>query len=190
MANPNHLYSYQGQEPQPLPHEIFWDSGSGVIYRTGVESFTDEEINKAGYFGPFEFPEYNEEYQRVYWNSEKLEYTVEDIPNEELWEKIRKERNRLLSECDWTMTTDAPEHLNFHEWEMYRQRLRDITSLYVNPKDVVWPVSPDRKSDDDFDQPRIYESRILWRVRDLEGMVEKIIAKVFSESVGISSTGV
>lgn len=190
MANPNELYSYQGQEPQPLPHEISWDSGSGMVYRTDVESFTEEEVKRAGYSGPYKRPEYNQEYQRMFWNSENLKYVVEDIPNEELWDRIRDERDRLLAKCDWTMAADAPEDLNFHEWEMYRQRLRDLPSLYENPKDVIFPISPEGRPDSDFDQPRLYEDRILWRIRDLEEMVKRLTAEVFPETVGIASTEV
>lgn len=190
MANPNELYSYQGQEPQPLPHEICWDSGSGMVYRTGVESFTEEEVKKAGYSGPYKRPEYNQEYQRMFWDSENLKYVVEDVSNEELWDRIRAERDRLLAKCDWTMAADAPEDLNFHEWEMYRQRLRDLPSLYENPKDVIFPISPEGRPDSDFDQPRLYEDRILWRVRDLEEIVKRLTAEVFPKPVGIASTEV
>ena len=188
MANPIALYSYQGQEPQPLPDEISWYSGSNMMYRTDVNSFTDEELTKAGYTGPYEVPSIDIEYQRLRWNSETLNYIVEDISDEELWSRVRVERNRLLAECDWTMAADAPESLNFHEWEMYRQRLRDITTFYEHPKNVQWPISPEGRSDDDFDQPRIYEDRILWRVRDLEGRVKRLITEVFSKPVGIAST--
>lgn len=191
MADPNALYSYQGHEPQPLPHEISWVEEWGqTTFRTGVDNFTDEELAKAGYAGPYEVPEYNSEYQRLFWNSETLEYIVEDISYEELWSRVREERNRRLAECDWTMAADAPESLNFREWEMYRQRLRDITSFYNNPKDVIWPISPEGRADEDFDQPRIYEDRVLWRVRNLEEIVKKIITEVFPASVGIASTEV
>lgn len=187
MADLNALYSYQGQEPRPLPHEIFWVEEWGqTIFRTGVESFTEEELVKAGYTGPYKVPSFDQEYQRVFWNSEKLKYIVKDIPNEELWSTIRAERNRLLSNSDWTMAIDAPESLNFHEWEMYRQRLRDIPSLYDHPMDVVWPISPEGRPDESFDQPRIYEDRLLWRVRDLENAVMRMIEK-FDGSVGIST---
>lgn len=190
MANPNALYSYQGKEPQPLPHEIVWNDGFGLISRTNIDSFTEEEVAKAGYTGPYEIPSFNQEYQTLSWNSKKLQYVVEDISDEELWSRVRAKRNRLLAECDWTMAADAPESLNFHEWEMYRQRLRDITSFYENPKDVIFPVSPEGRPDSDFDQPRIHEDRVLWRVRDLEGMVKRLITEVFPEPVGIASTEV
>jgi len=179
MADPNALYSYQGQEPKPLPHEISWVEEWGqTTFRTGVDSFTDEELAKAGYAGPYEVPEYDQEYQRLFWNSENLKYVVEDISDEELWSRVRSERNRLLVECDWTMSADAPETLNFREWEMYRQRLRDITSSYEHPKDVQWPISPEGRADEDFDQPRVYEDRVLWRVRDLERIVRNLSYRV------------
>jgi hypothetical protein len=175
MADPTALYSYQGQGPQPLPEKILLSDGRK---RTDVSSFTDEEIEDAGFTGPYEVPEYNQEYQRVLWNSETLSYVVEDKTDEEIWEPIRRERNRLLAESDWTMTADAPQNTNFREWEMYRQRLRDLPSLYENPRDVVFPRSPEGRADDDFDQPRLHEDKLLWRIRDLEAIVRNLSYRV------------
>ena len=169
------LYSYQGQEPQILPHRISLSDGRS---RTDASSFTEEEIQRAGYTGPYTRPEYNQEYQRRHWNSETLSYVVEDKTDEEIWEPIRRERNRLLAESDWTMTADAPETTNFHEWEMHRQRLRDLPSLYEDPKDVTFPRSPEGRADDDFDQPRLHEDRLLWRIRDLETAVRNLRYRV------------
>jgi hypothetical protein len=73
---------------------------------------------------------------------------------------------------------------------MYRQRLRDLPSFYETPQDVIWPQSPEGLADEDFDQPRVYENRVLWRVRDLEGMVQRLITEVFPQPVGIASTEV
>ena len=123
MADPTALYSYQGQAPAPLPEKILLSDGRK---RTDVSSYTDEEILDVGFTGPYEVPQYNQEYQRVLWNSETLSFNVEDISDEELWQKIREKRNNLLAESDWTMTADAPENTNFREWEMHRQRLRDL----------------------------------------------------------------
>jgi len=191
MADPNALYSYKGSEPQPLPHEIFWKEDWGQItYRTDANTFTEEELVKAGYTGPYEVPSIDIELQTRRWDSENLTYVVEDISEEILWDKVRQQRNNLLLASDWTMAADAPERLNFREWEMYRQRLRDITENFESPKDVIWPESPEGRPDEDFDQPRVYEDRILWRIRDLEAVVKRLTTEVFSQSVGISSTGV
>ena len=175
MTDSTALYSYQGQEPHPLPHKIRLSDGRS---RTDSSSFTDEEVTDAGYTGPYTIPDYDQEYQRISWDSENLAFVVEDKPDEEIWETIRRERNRLLSESDWTMTADAPENTNFHEWEMYRQRLRDLPSFYEDPRNVIFPRSPEGIADEDFDQPRIHENRLLWRIRDLEEIVKNLSYRV------------
>ena len=176
MADPTALYSYQGQGPQPLPEKILLSDGRK---RTDISSYTNEEIVNAGFTGPYEVPEYDQNYQRVLWNSETLSFVVEDISDEELWDSVRKERNRLLLESDWTMAMDTPEDTNFREWEMYRQRLRDIPSFYKHPKDIIWPTSPKGLSDSDFDQPRINENRAIWRIRDIEKAISKLSYRVY-----------
>lgn len=185
MADPNGLYSYKGEEPTPIT-EIMLSSG---LKRTNPETFTEEELADAGYTGPYTRPSFDLETETQRWDAKIGDWVTEPISNEELWSKIRAERNRLLAECDWTMVADAPESLNFHEWEMYRQRLRDITNLYDNPKDVTWPVSPEGRSDDDFDQPIIYEEKVIRRVRNLETLVNRLEIEIFPKSVGTASTG-
>ena len=60
-------------------------------------------------------------------------------------ENIRKERNQLLAECDWTQFTDTPLSVEKKaEWATYRQALRDIT-LHVNFPHLAeddWPIKP------------------------------------------------
>jgi len=56
---------------------------------------------------------------------------------------IRNERDRLLTESDWTQLSDAA--LTFDEramWQTYRQSLRDIPQNYANPDDVIFPETP------------------------------------------------
>ena len=55
------------------------------------------------------------------------------------WAIIRAERNRLLSDCDWTQLPDAP--VDAAVWATYRQELRDITTQ-TDPFAIVWPESP------------------------------------------------
>lgn len=174
MTNPTALYSYQGQEPQPLPEKIVLSDGRK---RTDVSTFTDVEIQDAGFTGPYEVPQYNQEYQRVLWNSETLSFSLENISEEELWDRVRIERNRLLTESDWTMVSDAPGELNLQEWEKYRQRLRDLPSTFLNPKEVIWPESPDKTTH--FDLEPVIEPRNRWRVQDLEQKVKQLEEKVF-----------
>jgi Phage tail assembly chaperone protein len=54
--------------------------------------------------------------------------------------EVRSERNRLLTECDWTQTLDAP--VNREAWATYRQQLRDVTAQGGFPWEVEWPSMP------------------------------------------------
>lgn len=53
---------------------------------------------------------------------------------------IRKNRNDLLSACDWTQVADSPA--DKQAWATYRQALRDISSQPNFPWSVEWPVAP------------------------------------------------
>jgi hypothetical protein len=53
---------------------------------------------------------------------------------------IRAERNRRLSESDWTQLADAP--VNREAWLAYRQALRDLTTQAGFPFEITWPELP------------------------------------------------
>lgn len=61
-------------------------------------------------------------------------------PIKEASNSVRKERNRLLSECDWVTlsslesNTTVPQH-----WVNYRKALRDIPEQTGFPYAVEWP---------------------------------------------------
>lgn len=56
-------------------------------------------------------------------------------------ESVRSQRNRLLSESDWTQSRDVLLN-NDSDWITYRQELRDITSQEGFPHNVTWPEKP------------------------------------------------
>ena len=56
------------------------------------------------------------------------------------WKCVRKQRNNLLIECDWTQGADVPDTIK-SKWQSYRQALRDITKA-ASTSDVVWPTKP------------------------------------------------
>lgn len=56
------------------------------------------------------------------------------------WHNLRKERDYLLSECDWTQVPDVP--VDSAAWATYRQQLRDLPANTTDPRDVVWPEPP------------------------------------------------
>lgn len=53
---------------------------------------------------------------------------------------VRAERNRRLTECDWTQLADAS--VNSLAWANYRQELRDIPQQAGFPASVIWPEKP------------------------------------------------
>jgi hypothetical protein len=60
--------------------------------------------------------------------------------------ELRVARDAELSACDWTQVPDSPLTAEQRsEWQMYRQRLRDLPSDYshvTSLEDVVWPDPP------------------------------------------------
>ena len=54
---------------------------------------------------------------------------------------LRKERNRRLSNSDWTQSRDVTLS-NDAEWKTYRQSLRDLPANTSDPENVTWPTEP------------------------------------------------
>lgn len=57
--------------------------------------------------------------------------------------RVRSERNRRLTESDWTQLADSPLTAEEKaEWATYRQTLRDISSSEGFPSNVTFPLRP------------------------------------------------
>jgi hypothetical protein len=54
---------------------------------------------------------------------------------------VRVDRNKRLSDSDWTQVADAP--VDQAAWATYRQQLRDISSQVEFPWTVQWPAQPE-----------------------------------------------
>jgi len=59
------------------------------------------------------------------------------------WESVRKKRNKLLKNSDFTQMPDYPG--DTLAYAIYRQKLRDIPQTYDNPDNVIWPDVPNKK---------------------------------------------
>jgi hypothetical protein len=65
------------------------------------------------------------------------------ITNEEWWAIAKWWRNALLTESDWSQTTDNALSEDQRElWRKYRQELRDLSVSYADPKKIVFPDLP------------------------------------------------
>ena len=65
--------------------------------------------------------------------------------DETVAEANRTERNKLLTDSDWTQMNDSPlTNEAKTSWATYRQELRDISDLdaWPNLADEDWPVAP------------------------------------------------
>ena len=64
----------------------------------------------------------------------------------EQWTQIRAERDRLLSECDWTQAGDVTLTANKkNKWLTYREQLRNVPgtqSSKTTYEDITWPTKP------------------------------------------------
>lgn len=67
-------------------------------------------------------------------------YSVVQKSQEYAEKNIRRERNDLLSDSDWTQVADSP--VDKTAWATYRQALRDITSQEGFPFNVTFPTKP------------------------------------------------
>ncbi len=98
---------------------------------------TDEEPNIASYF--IERESFNEE--DAIKEAYNGEYTIEDILMTA--EEARAQRDKLLADCDWTQTLDAPIDTDTREaYRAYRQALRDIPEQEGFPHSITWPELP------------------------------------------------
>ena len=69
------LYSLNNQRPAPLPHRIRMPDG---FTRTDASTFTQDEIQAAGYSGPYTEPSYNPSTEQLLWVNG--EYVIEALP--------------------------------------------------------------------------------------------------------------
>jgi hypothetical protein len=74
-------------------------------------------------------------------------WQVTDASAEEIAERleqkeveVRRQRNGLLSACDWTQLSDSPA--DHGTWAVYRQELREVPDQGGFPWDVIWPEPP------------------------------------------------
>lgn len=60
----------------------------------------------------------------------------------ELSSNIRKQRDILLGQSDWTQGSDVPDNIK-NAWVQYRQQLRDLTLQPGFPAEITWPTPPE-----------------------------------------------
>jgi hypothetical protein len=146
MPEKPRLFSLNGEYPQVVEKIRLPDGKT----RTDSSTFTSEEISSCGYTGPYYEPDYNRNTQELTWDSNNLEFVVEDFGQDYWMEVLRRRRTELLCECDWVMLPDAPlTQEQKIEWEEYRQNLRDLPNNVSLPLPtseeeaaLIFPIKP------------------------------------------------
>lgn len=73
--------------------------------------------------------------ERCCWDCPAIEIAAE-------WEKVRYQRDKLLTACDWRILPDSPTSKDeLQKWVEYRIALRNITDQ-SNPLTIIWPSPP------------------------------------------------
>lgn len=73
----------------------------------------------------------------------ELRALSDEIDLEMRWDSVKRRRNELLENSDWTQLLDSPLSTEVRSaWATYRQQLRDIPQQNVEPENVVWPTQP------------------------------------------------
>lgn len=55
-------------------------------------------------------------------------------------DSVRTDRDKRLSDCDWTQVADVP--VDQTAWATYRQALRDVPAQAGFPWNITWPETP------------------------------------------------
>lgn len=94
---------------------------------------------------PLESNQYVRQTDQVLYNEEddryELQFEVLEVPLDAYAARVRKRRDAMLAETDWTQVSDAP--VDQEAWATYRQELRDITTQDGFPTDITWPTKPE-----------------------------------------------
>jgi hypothetical protein len=69
------------------------------------------------------------------------EVAYKAMKDEEFATNARSQRDKLLTESDWTQVADAP--VDKAAWAAYRQALREVPEQEGFPVTITWPVKPE-----------------------------------------------
>lgn len=146
------LYSKNGNYPTEIPDRIRLKNG---LTRTNKSTFTDEEIENAGYVKVSPPPLY--EHPNVLdWDGHNMQWVVRPPNEQELtqkWQEIKAMCETMLVKTDYKVTkaiersyingTSIAQELD-PEYVIYRQKLRDIYNNVgnIDPWNVKWPDPP------------------------------------------------
>ena len=75
------------------------------------------------------------------WSISEMSDETKAAKDAEQAKNIRSDRDKRLSDTDWTQVADAP--VDKAAWATYRQALRDVPTQAGFPYDITWPSKPE-----------------------------------------------
>jgi hypothetical protein len=93
------LYSYQSQEPKPLPNRVRLSDGST---RTSLIELTSSELLSLGFTGPYVQPSYDSKTEKIIWSSEDLQYQIVPLTQQELDALATQELQNKINSVNYT----------------------------------------------------------------------------------------
>jgi hypothetical protein len=106
----------------------------GCLWRCDSSDYSTLEWDKSNVLEPPTLDEINVEIAR--------------LKAQEPWLRLRKKRNSLLAETDWTIARAIDKSNDGfgvqleQAWVDYRQALRDLPANTDDPENPVWPAKP------------------------------------------------
>jgi len=74
------------------------------------------------------------------WSISEMSDETKAAKDAEQAKAVRSDRDKRLSDTDWTQVADAP--VDKAAWATYRQALRDVPTQAGFPYDITWPSKP------------------------------------------------
>jgi hypothetical protein len=74
------------------------------------------------------------------WSISEMDDDAKAAKDSEQAKAVRSDRDKRLSDTDWTQVADAP--VDKAVWATYRQALRDVPAQAGFPYDITWPAKP------------------------------------------------
>lgn len=154
MISTTDLYSLNGKTPDVLPHRIKFPDKTT---KTDTSTFTEDDVFRSGFEGPYNIPDYDPDRHIPKWNAETKTWDMKDHPVwldenvvetiEQQTDRIREYRNYLLCLSDWTRLDDNGLTENEKQsWKTYRQELRNVPeqdSFDGTFDSIIWPTKPE-----------------------------------------------
>lgn len=122
------------------------DNETGIIIGTGICQECDFNLVPEGTTAYVNTGDWRDDTHKLV-DGEFVEIVQTDTELlAEAWLSARTIRDGRLKQSDWTQVSDSPLTAEQRsEWQMYRQKLRDLPSDFshvTSIEDVIWPTVP------------------------------------------------